>query len=208
MKKFIVGILGKEGAGKDTAAMALESIGFARTSFAAAAYEDVANMFGVSVEELKSREWKTTPQTILCGDCCDSQSYRKYMQQTGWDLRTPRTSREHMQKYAGDMVRSRNEMAWIRRSAPPPQDLSDRSWVWSDVRYSKEAEWLRATSNEVGHEFILLQIERTDNPHPQTTHTTNSPLSCGIPPLVVHNIEGDMEGFIKAVVSTIKGRYL
>lgn len=69
----LIGLLGAKGAGKDTAARILiERLGFVRTSFATALYQEVANAYGVSVEFLENREFKETPLLKLkLANCAD-----------------------------------------------------------------------------------------------------------------------------------------
>jgi hypothetical protein len=57
----VLGLLGAKGAGKDTLADHLESLGFSRVSFAEALYEEVAASYKATVAFLNHRETKELP---------------------------------------------------------------------------------------------------------------------------------------------------
>lgn len=76
---MMVGLLAKRGCGKDTVADYLvEEYGFTRIAFADALYEEVAQMYGVTVAFLQSRDTKEIPAEVLGG-----QSPREVLQEHG-----------------------------------------------------------------------------------------------------------------------------
>lgn len=62
----IIGLHGLPGSGKDTLAeFYVNRLGYTRLAFADVVYREVAEAFGVSEADLRSREWKTSPQEAL-----------------------------------------------------------------------------------------------------------------------------------------------
>lgn len=61
----LIGITGKAGAGKDTAAAALVEHGYQSVSFADPIKEAINSMMGWNMSQWSNREWKETPQPPL-----------------------------------------------------------------------------------------------------------------------------------------------
>lgn len=70
--QHVIGLLGRPGAGKDTAAQALIDSGWIRLAFAVPLYREVSEAFDVSTDFLGNRDTKETPlKQLALGYCSD-----------------------------------------------------------------------------------------------------------------------------------------
>lgn len=164
----LIGLLGTKGAGKDTAATFMVSeMGFVRTSFAAALYNQVAEAYGVSVSFLENRETKEKPLSELALLNCKNSEFTEIVlrhlvlqaeefvaQELLLEPRSPRwtlqlwgTEYRRRSKYGYDSY-------WLDQVAALSAANSDTRYVITDVRFKNEADWVE---NQGG---ILIRVRR------------------------------------------------
>ena len=125
-KTSVIGLMGKRGAGIDTAADYLvEAHGFIPLAFGDALYREVSEYYGVPIEMLQDRELKETPSLELEGKVVlHGKSPRRALQDWG------------MMRRAGD------PLYWIRQVTD--KILSNPGdYVVKDVRFLNEVNALR-----------------------------------------------------------------
>jgi hypothetical protein len=139
MDRFIIGLAGKAGAGKDTVAdILLRDYGFRKLSFATALKQAASIMTGYPIEhfhahdmkEKEMPEWGVTP--------------RKFIQMLGTDL--------IRNQFRADFWVRRLEMELCDMRGTP---VAGR-FVITDCRFEDEAAWLREKGG------TLIHIERPD----------------------------------------------
>lgn len=144
----IVGLTGLPRVGKDTLAnMLVARHGFTRIAYATKLYEEVAEGFGVTVEQLASDEWKSTPRQELALEKCIDGNFLRALFKSGYaqwphkeystDL--PRTSREILQWWGTEYRRMQKEHYWVFKLREELNRLYQsgcRAVVISDVRAS------------------------------------------------------------------------
>lgn len=184
--KMVVGLTGLPRSGKDTVADYLvQEYGFTKFAFADAVYEEVAEAFGVTVEQLRSVEWKTVAQEALAIVNCKDQNFHSvYWEQftDGPRLSThPNTSRKILQWWGTEYRRDTcGKDYWLREMALQIEEAGnpDRI-VISDVRYDNEAAYCYALGNNLGAKWTsLLKVSRDSTNH--TGHTSDDELSSHI----------------------------
>ncbi len=177
---IIVGLHGLPRVGKDTLANHLvEKFGFFRVAFADALYQEVAECFGVTVEELQSNEWKTIPQDRLMTWKAQDPVYRANMKRLGVDVLEPQTSRFHLQRYSTEYKRSINDRYWIDRVLAILQGLpSSQNVVISDVRFPIECGMIAMHAAQTGMQQTIIEILREGAQ--ETGHVSDQHLSDAI----------------------------
>lgn len=156
----VVALHGLPGAGKDTVADFLVSnYGFRKAAFADALYRQVAESFGVKEEELRSREWKTTPQNLLSARCSDCASYRAVLENHGTDMQAPQTSRFHLRMWAHEYRRMIDPMYWVSELNQTLLQYKSSSIVIPDLRYRHtEAPFLTSFARRTNREFNVIEL--------------------------------------------------
>lgn len=120
----IVGLTGLPRVGKDTLAnMLVARHGFTRVAYATRLYAEVAEAFGVTVEQLASDEWKHVPQAALALDRCIDGNFLNALFVEGYrsiprmeySTDAPRTSRQVLQWWGTEYRRRQNANYWVYR---------------------------------------------------------------------------------------------
>lgn len=120
----IVGLTGLPRVGKDTLAnMLVARHGFTRVAYATRLYAEVAEAFGVTVEQLASDEWKNTRRPELALDRCTDGNFLNALFLEGYrqipkvDFSTdaPRSSRQVLQWWGTEYRRRQNGNYWVYR---------------------------------------------------------------------------------------------
>lgn len=149
----VLGLIGRKGAGKDTAAKVLVSKGWVRLAFADPLYRESADAFGVTVEFLGNRDTKETPLPELALYKCRDQVFvAVVLQQAGFQLgvsdgrkvraflQKPRSPREIMQFWGTEYKRRvvRDDY-WIEKVREVIRANPTTNFVITDVRFPNEA---------------------------------------------------------------------
>lgn len=119
---MILGLHGLCRSGKDTVADYLvEHHDFNKLSFGAALYDEVAQAFGVTVEELASHEWKTQPQRQLALYNCSDADFVSTVSAIDTHesalgvFGSPRTSRRVLQLWGTEYRRAQDQNYWTSK---------------------------------------------------------------------------------------------
>jgi hypothetical protein len=172
--KHLVALRGYPRSGKDTLGAALvERHGFTRFAFADEVYRQIAASFGVKETELRSNEWKTTPQGLLSIQCSNCPKYRALLEARGEDMKEPRTSRYHLQRYAHDYRRSTDPFYWIgelhQHMGPCEGDI-----VITDLRYEDdEMVYLKNFAATTRRKFSYIEVIRPASRYVPDNHPSN-----------------------------------
>lgn len=175
----IIGLLGKKGSGKGTAAAALADIGYKEIAFADPLYKEVAEAFNIPVDMLKSRGTKETPLPALKLTLCkDSKFYgiaSKFCLEAqqkggvgGWmvsplDRHFYISPRVALQLWGTEYRRADDNFYWVKQLAATVDKLKSEGWTRiciSDVREAMEAAWVKRRDNG-----LVLKIVRPNNPY-------------------------------------------
>lgn len=164
MKPQIIGLHGLTRTGKDTLADAfVERQGFVKLAFADPLYQEIADAFSVSVDDLKSDSWKTSPRAEL--EIRRSTDYRFVDQMRRLELFVDEalSSRQVLQLWGTEYRRSLyGDDYWVGMMMGRLRKLGGATDViLSDVRETLEAtmgHWLVSR----GHfrSFRVLDIHR------------------------------------------------
>lgn len=222
---MIVGLTGLKNVGKDTAAQYLiDNYGFQRFAFGDAIYEEVAAAFGIPLEQLKQRSWKTEVRAELAlRNCNDPEFVRMIiaselpnpdggMFSTCNRLQspycteiqtTPRTSTFIVQRWATEYKRRllNDDLYWTRKFATFAAGIApDTLIVVSDLRHMHEYEAMRdyayARWNNRGG------VAHIDMPGAVNTgHNSDNDLSDYYIDFRITNVPGDLPGLFKQVDS-------
>lgn len=169
----LIALHGLPRSGKDTIADYLVgNYEFGKESFAAGLYREVAKAFRVTIEQLQSHEWKTTPQHSMIIANCQSPAFISSMVEEGMlhrDLNKPRTSRDILQLWGTEYRRQQQKDYWCKALAGRLRSAY-AAWntVITDVRFSDEAEVIKSLG---GHIWL---IKRPTCIH--TGHISDDPL--------------------------------
>lgn len=164
---LIIGLTGRAGAGKDSAADVIcEQVDAARFAFATRLKEEVAKAFRVDARLFSRRDTKELPIRQLALARCTDPAFVAY---AGRELGMlgPLKPRTIMQMW-GDYRRSADPGYFVRAAGPARLvALNDnrRAMVVTDVRYSNEADWIQASGG------VLWRIERPGL-EPVTSHSS------------------------------------
>lgn len=138
----IVGLHGLPRTGKDTLAdQFVEHAGFVKLAFADPLYQEISDAFDVSVESLKSDEWKRKPQMDLEIRRCTDAGFIAQMRKLEMFLDEPMPSRSILQLW-GTEYRRRNfgDDYWVGRMVGRIRSLGyTHDLVIPDVRETVEA---------------------------------------------------------------------
>lgn len=178
-QKFIIGLSGRAGCGKDTVRKVLEEFGFAGFAFA----DPIRNMLrtlltdnGISDQYIDDREFKEAIIPEL------GVSYRQMAQTLGTEW-----------------GRGLHRMFWLRLADAYMADCTDfpghSHFVISDVRFANEAQWVRERGG------VVWRIERIDT-DPVREHVSEQEFSMFTADHVIHN-DGDLEQLRQSVVDAV-----
>ncbi len=198
MKPRVIALHGLPQSGKDTVADALAAIGFVHLKFATALYAEVAENFGVTVEQLKSERWKTRAQAELATSLSKDEAYRDGTTEA-------RTSRYQLRRWAHEYRRSQDHTYWIKkfdevyrshlpnRAAVVNTNLPDPSFVISDLRYLDEYSYLSLAAFAMHANFQVIEIVRRGGISPEGGHISDRRLAPDLISHIIQNIEGEPE---------------
>lgn len=165
--------------GKDTLAnLFVEHEGFLRVAFADPLYDEVADAFNVTVESLRSEEWKHRPQMALQVRLANNPEFsRVVLDATGAFLDEPMTSRRILQLWATEYRRARyGEDYWVGRMIGRLRGMPGKDIIFSDLRHDIEAcmgHW--RVSKGMASSFKVIEILRPGAVH--TGHASDHGLS-------------------------------
>ena len=162
---IVVCLTGLPRCGKNTLAKFLAehpSFDFAEHAVADPLYEEVSESFSVSVEDLKSHEWKTTPQNILASWRSDDPDYRDLCRKMGIDMVEPKTSRFHLRTWGTEYRRMRDAEYWVNKLTPRLAAEEREDIVINDFRAFDKAQTeythLRQFAATTGRKFALIEV--------------------------------------------------
>lgn len=154
----VIGLLGRKGAGKDTAANALVAAGWVRIAIAGPLYREVGEAFGVTVDFLGNRKTKETPLPELALYRCRDQVFVAVaIAHAGMQLGVtnsrklrnflmkPRSPRQVMQWWGTEYKRRiiRDDY-WLQMARDAIRAQPDKNFVITDIRLPSEAVLLTA----------------------------------------------------------------
>ena len=167
----VVGLVGRKRSGKDTAAEIFESSGWYRTSFAKALYAEVAEAFGVTVEQLQEHEHKEVPWVPLasCKDVefvelakalarvsiLDHEDRQGIFTEDLVDIRL--SPRRILQWWGTEYRRKDDTFYWVRRLSEELAFVKPERVVISDIRETHEAAYVKRQDNGT-----LVKVIRPD----------------------------------------------
>jgi hypothetical protein len=187
--KYLVAFHALSRSGKTTAAEPLIRRGFFKASFGDAVYEEVSQTFGVTVEELRSDEWKAKPINLLSIRSCDCDKYRAMLRAAGEDMSAPRTSRYHLQRWATEYRRGQDPLYWVKIVAEKLRDVRENI-VIDDLRFvDTEHPYLRELAAKTGRELRIIEILAPWNTYDQK-HVSDAHLPFHLIDHVIENIRG------------------
>ncbi len=181
----IIGLTGKMGCGKDTAADMIVSemnyrTHFVKVGFADALKEGMKATFGLTFDEVNDRTLKETPHPKLCG----------------------RTPRYVMQMFGTEFARKLiADDIWLKVMEYRIKDIELKGFgsvVISDVRFENEAEFVRSLGGTLWH------IERDGNPHiTEGSHVSESGVAKHPDDVVIKN-NGSLDELYDVIKSILE----
>lgn len=189
----IIALHGLKRSGKDTLAKLLcKQLGGVKFAFADALYERVAEMFSLTVEELRSDEFRNTPQHQLALWKASDPDYRDFLRGQGIDLRDPQVSTFHLQRYGTDFIQKQLGRDYWARLLLDEIAIglgNDQPAIISDLRrYGDswhELESLRRYGVESNRPVHIIRVERDTSSH--TGHESDNAFPDNVIDLVVRN---------------------
>lgn len=179
MKEFVVGLCGKAGSGKDTAAAALMNrLGFHRAGFSDPLYSGLSAVTGMSIESLMDRRQKEAPLPIF------KKSPRQMLQTLGTD-------------WGRDMIR---DTIWVEVCMSKCTRLFESGVpgvVIPDVRFENEALAIRKRGG------LVINITRGDAPcieKPSSMHKSEDGIPENLIDLEVEN-DGPVSHLSNAILA-------
>lgn len=212
---MIIGLHGLHGVGKDTAADYLvQKYGFVRVAFADAIYTQVADAFGVTEAQLRSREWKNNVQPGLELRKCKDRKFVQLIAEREMSrivaphrayrseiVSCPRSSTFIIQHWATEYRRAEfgvnywaNQVEYQMRQLMPFSSI-----VISDVRELHEVEMIeRFTAVHGPLKCGIAQIEM------QGAFRTDHSSDNGLPPEYIDSIITNTPGDITLLYNQIE----
>lgn len=155
---MLIGLTGRAGAGKDSAAAILHAAGWHTFAHADALRIEVAAAWSIDPRVLTDRATKEAPQRALCAGHGMQAEWLHWCAMQGISLYEPRSPRWLMQRW-GTWRRRSSEDYWVRHVATwvaVERSRGHADLVVTDVRYANEAASLRRLG---GH---ILRVHRPD----------------------------------------------
>lgn len=192
--RYLVAFHALPRSGKTTATEPLTRRGFFKGSFGDEIYVEVAEAFGVTVEELRSHAWKTTPVNLLSIRSCDCATFRGIMKSLGEDMSAPRTSRFVLQRWATEYRRAQDPLYWVKTLDEKLRGVTGNIVIDDLRRYPVDTEYpyLRDLAQKTDRELRIIEILCPWRNY-ATTHVSDDHLPFHLIDLVVENIEGHPE---------------
>ena len=146
---FTVGLVGRAGVGKDTsAAVLIESHGFARLAFADPLRIEIARSFGIDSRMLTTRHLKERATIALAIGRSDDARFIAHMVSVGIDPTRARSPRDIMTLWATEYRRQLDgSNYWILKAHEAVEQLhrdGRRRIAFTDVRFLDEADFVRS----------------------------------------------------------------
>lgn len=155
---MLIGLTGAAGAGKDSAAAVLSSVGWRSIAFADALRWECADHWAVDPAIFSARSTKEAPTPQLCAGNAENANWLRWAAVNGISLLEPRSPRWVLQNW-GTFRRSANPDHWVQQVvywARYQQGNGHKNLVVTDVRYPNEAAAVRTLG---GH---LVRVHRID----------------------------------------------
>jgi hypothetical protein len=189
----LIGLTGPKASGKDTVARLLQThCGFISYGFADPLYAEVANAFGISIQQLQERETKEHPMSALALGMCMEDGFTANMINALWakgehvDLAKPRSPRQLLQWWGTEYRRKQSEAYWInqtsKRIAYAMKQQFATKFVITDCRFHNEVSMVR--DNFGG---LIWQIKRPGCDVPTGSHTSETTGEEFAPDAVINN---------------------
>lgn len=190
MTKYLVAFHALPRSGKTTATEPLIRRGFFKGAFGDEIYTEVAESFGVSIEDLRSHKWKTEPINLLSIRSCDCALFRGIMKSLGEDMAIPRTSRFILQRWATEFRRSQDPMYWVKTLDAKLQNVSGNIVIDDLRRYPVDTEYpyLREFARKTNRELRVIEIRA--GWAQRSEHVSDAQLPFHLIDFVVENIRG------------------
>ena len=202
MKK-IIGMVGRAGSGKNTAADCLAPYGYRVVAFADALYKEVASAFRVSEEFLRSRPNKETPQLELAlRECCN----REFVSmlsilgdgEAAEEANKARSPREILQRWGTEFRLAQDHLYWVNQLRNV-METDGGKFAISDVRFLHEANALRQM------DAILVRVRRASSDIKPATHDSERFVGSIIVDHDVYNPQNRQEQFCEDILSQVLG---
>jgi hypothetical protein len=176
-----IGITGKAGHGKDTAALLICDIwakarganSTFRVAFADALKAEVVQTFGLPDESLlRDPKRKDNPSYLLSPGCCENQSFRRIMMHRPIDpisFDASVTPRQVMQLWGTEYRRNQNAQYWhdqVEQAIDISEATGKSLAIITDVRFVNEAKFLESVGSQI------VRIERDAVKGPPGNHAS------------------------------------
>lgn len=178
----LVALCGAAGAGKDTTADLLPA---RKLAFADALYQEVAQAWGVSVDQLKHREAKEVKVSRYALAKCQDQGFLTFFRKKS--IGAPHSPREILQWW-GDYKRAYDADYFVKKAEAAMLQASRNGAdvVFTDARFANEVAMVRSCGGQ------LWQIQRPDVQAGGTGHESDNDGSQFGPERIIPN-DGDIE---------------
>ena len=143
---LIIALTGHPGSGKDTAADALQEMGFARIAFADAIRREVTEAWRIDLRMLTDRHTKELPLPSLAVGMTNCVGFIRFMVESGESLTAPRSPRWVLQQWGSFQRRfaPRHYVQVVERWIGRQIGTGWNKLVITDLREGVEAEMLRS----------------------------------------------------------------
>lgn len=185
----LIALCGLHGAGKDTAADALPA---RKLAFADVLYQEVAEAFGVTVDELRCRETKEFEQRRFAIMECEHEGFWESV--FGVDWRDPRSPRQVLQWW-GDYRRAQDTEYFVNALLDDYHQIYDgyESFVITDCRFHNEARMVRQLGGQI------WQVVRPGHNPPCNGHASETTGDEFAPDVVIVN-DGSLDDLKEKVL--------
>ena len=197
---LIIGLTGRAGAGKDTAADVLcEAYQFYRFAFADPVRAEIMRAFGVDMS-IFSTDTKERKMDALAISRCVDIEFRTAVGKLGVSPQAPRSPREIMRWWGTEYRRAQNHRYWTNKAGDTLHEAMRRGFrriVITDVRFKNEADFVRY------HNGKLWEIRRATAESVPASHQSEAEIAQIEPDIVVENNKS-MTAFAAAVMQAYR----
>lgn len=202
--------------GKDTCGdFLVDHFDFYKDSFGAGIYQEVSKAFGVTIAQLGTHEWKTTPQPELAIEKCTDPAFRKVVaesQQANPDFTQyqSNTSRFILQQWGTEYRRKEDDQYWVgdlKKRIDPLILNGNPDIVITDVREMHEVSYLYALAAYTGQKIALVEVHRDSALQFKTNHSSDAGIPAEYITHRLHNVEGSpqvMLANLTQIVNTLR----
>lgn len=145
-RRILIGLAGRAGAGKDTAADVLcEGHQFYRFAFADPVRAEIVRAFGVDLSVFSVDQKERKIAALAISQCTDP-SFRLTAGKLGVSMADPRSPREIMRWWGTEYRRTQNPRYWTNKAGETLHEVMRRGFrriVITDVRFRNEADFIR-----------------------------------------------------------------